>query len=125
MNKDYTIHKYEPEKEYFFHEGCFINEFSNSPEDNDVSIARARVAPGAITKWHTLRATTERYVILEGEGRVDLGESKESYQVSPGDVIVIPPACPQRICNTGDNDLIFLVICSPRFLVSAYKQLDL
>ena len=32
--------------EYYFDEGCFILELSNSAADPDVSIARARVKPG-------------------------------------------------------------------------------
>jgi mannose-6-phosphate isomerase-like protein (cupin superfamily) len=44
--------------------------------------------------------------------------------VNPGDVVLIPPACPQRIANLGDTDLIFLAICTPRFRPEAYEDLD-
>jgi galactitol-specific phosphotransferase system IIB component len=40
------IQRYQDSKEYFFMEGCHINELSNQTDDPDVSIARARVEPG-------------------------------------------------------------------------------
>lgn len=52
----------------FFEEGCFIVEISNSSDDPEVSIARARVEPGRATQWHRLMGISERYVILEGKG---------------------------------------------------------
>ena len=46
--------------EYFFAEGCFITEWWNTSADEAVSVARARVEPGATTRWHRLRGATER-----------------------------------------------------------------
>ena len=104
-------------------ERCYILELSNTPEDAEVSIARARVAPGISTRWHRLVSTTERYVILEGSGRVEVG-SLPPRDVSAGDVTIIPPLCPQRITNTGQGDLIFLAICTPRFLPENYEDIE-
>ncbi len=114
-----TIHKYDIDREYFFAEGCFITELSNTPNDPEVSIARARVEPGKTTKWHSLEGVTERYVILEGIGRVEV-ENIEPAEVTIGDVVIIPPQAQQRITNIGEGDLVFLAICSPRFNESAY-----
>lgn len=113
------IKYYDPKREYFFVEGCFINELANDAGNPDVSIARARVTPGVTTQWHRLTATTERYVILEGSGEVEIGESAPK-QLNIGDVVVIPPSTRQRIRNTGDQDLVFLAICSPRFQEKNY-----
>ena len=44
--------------------------------------------------------------------------------VAPGDVVLIPPGCRQRIANIGDGDLIFLAICTPRFRAEAYEDID-
>ncbi|HSH42660.1 MAG TPA: cupin domain-containing protein [Arenicellales bacterium] len=108
--------------EYWFVEGCFITELSNSDEDPAVSIARARVEPGVTTRWHRLTGISERYVIIEGTGRVELG-GVDAQQVTAGDVVMIPPGTAQRITNTGDADLVFLAICSPRFVQQAYQNL--
>lgn len=44
--------------------------------------------------------------------------------VGVGDVVRIPPGCPQRIANTGSSDLVFLAICTPRFLPQAYEDIE-
>jgi len=113
----------QPGQEYFLKEGCFIHELSNDPEDPDVSIARARVEPGNVTRWHFLQATTERYVIISGSGLVELGDQSPA-PVYAGDVVLIPPGVRQRIRNVGTEDLIFLAICSPRFLPENYVDCD-
>lgn len=117
-----TILPFSPEKEYFTEELCHIIELSNSDADQDVSIAQARVEPGVTTRWHRLKNTIERYYIISGEGLVEIGDSS-AQQLSAGDVVLIPALCPQRIRNTGDKDLIFLAICSPRFLQENYEDL--
>jgi mannose-6-phosphate isomerase-like protein (cupin superfamily) len=117
-----AVRKFGDAKEYYFVEGCYITELSNTGDDPAVSIARARVEPGVTTRWHRLSGITERYVILEGSGRVEVG-GFTPRAVGAGDVVVIPPLTAQRISNTGADDLVFLAICSPRFLEDAYESL--
>ena len=117
------VERFDPDAEFYTDEKCFIIELSNTPDDPEVSIARARVAPGVTTRWHLVRKTAERYVILEGKGRVVVG-SLAPQDVGPGDVVLIPPSCRQRITNIGLGDLIFLAICSPRFTNEAYEDIE-
>lgn len=117
------IHRAADAPEFYFQEGCFISELANTPDDPSVSIARARVEPGVTTRWHALDGISERYLILSGHGRVDIGDLPPG-EVSAGDVVSIPPGCRQRIHNTGDKDLLFLAICSPRFQPSAYREVE-
>jgi oxalate decarboxylase/phosphoglucose isomerase-like protein (cupin superfamily) len=74
-------------------EGCHTLELSNSDADPALSIARARVEVG------------------EGPAR----------DMAPGDVVLIPPGCAQRIANAGDSDLVFLALCTPRYTPAAYE----
>ena len=108
--------------EFAIPEGCSIVEISNSPDDPHLSIARARVEPGVTTQWHRLAGIAERYVILEGSGRVEIGD-RPPEDVHPGDVVLIPPTCRQRITNTGTADLVFLALCTPRFEQNYYEAL--
>jgi mannose-6-phosphate isomerase-like protein (cupin superfamily) len=108
--------------EFYSPELCYINELSNIPSDPDVSIARARVQAGVSTRWHRLLGITERYVILEGTGLVEVGELAPQ-EVKNGDVVIIPPKCRQRITNIGVNELVFLAICTPRFRQDTYEEL--
>ena len=112
-----------PRAEFFTGEGCFINELSNIDADPEVSITRARVPPGVTTRWHRLNGTTERYVLLSGSGRVEVG-NLPPHSVAAGDVVLIPAGCRQRIANSGNEDLVFLAICTPRFRQEAYEDID-
>lgn len=103
-------------------ERCFINELANDG-DGGVSIAQARVEPGITTAWHQLDGVDEQYVILSGEGRIELGNLKPK-SVKPGDVARIPAGTRQRITNTGLNDLVFLSICQPGFSAKCYRSLE-
>lgn len=118
-----VIQSFDEGREYYFREGCHINELSNSADDAIVSIARARVEPGRTTRWHRLSGITERYVILQGRGMVEIG-SERGQTVSSGDVVIIPPQTRQRITNDGTESLVFLAICSPRFVPEAYEELE-
>ncbi len=118
-----AIKRMNPGAEFWTPEKCYIIELSNTPDDPDASIAWSRVPPGVTTRWHRLAATTERYVILEGSGRVEVG-SLTPQNVAAGDVILIPPSCRQRITNLGEGKLIFLAICTPRFRPEVYEDID-
>ena len=109
--------------EFYISEGCYVTELSNSDNDPQLSIAQARLPPGETTRWHKLSATTERYYIVSGQGKIEIGEL-EAQTVSVGDIVIIPPECPQRIHNIGAEDLVFLAICSPRFVPENYIDLD-
>ncbi|MDH3376067.1 MAG: cupin domain-containing protein [Gammaproteobacteria bacterium] len=117
-----SIKRYNPGKESYISEGCYITELLNAPDDHTISIARARVGPGVTTKWHRLRGISERYVILEGTAKAEVGELPPS-EVNAGDIITIPSMCRQRVTNIGSGDLVFLAICTPRFIDSAYEDI--
>ena len=118
------IIKHNPASQYYTEERCYINELSNSGADQAASVARATVKVGETTRWHHLEGITERYVMLSGSGRVEIGDLAPA-NVEPGDVVIIPPGCPQRINNNGQQDLVFLAICTPRFEQRFYQDIEL
>ena len=109
-------------QEYFFKEGCYIEEWHNTPTDSNCSVARARVEANSSTKLHLLKSTVERYVVLQGRALVTVGS--QSFEVSEGDVVVIPADTPQKLENGSQSEFIFLAICTPRFLEANYKNLE-
>lgn len=113
----------DPSQAFDTEERCHILELSNTADDPDCSIARARVLPGVTTRWHRLKDTAERYVILQGRGRVEAGELAPR-EICAGDVVLIPPLCRQRIANIGEGQLVFLAICTPRFRQENYEDLE-
>ena len=118
-----TIKQQNIKEEFYTPEKCYITELSNTPDDPDVSIARARVELGVTTRWHRLKGTFERYFIISGREIVEIGKLPPQ-EVIAGDVVLIPPMCRQRITNTGTEDLVFLAICSPRFSQDVYEDID-
>jgi len=109
--------------EFYTPEKCYITELSNTPDDPDTSIARARVEPGITTRWHRLTGTIERYYIVTGRGRVEVGKLPPQ-EVKDGDIVLIPPMCRQRITNIGSEDLVFIAICTPRFSNDVYEDIE-
>ena len=118
------ISKFNKDSEFYTPERCYITEMHNNDTDEDTSVARARVLPGVTTQLHALKGTDEPYVILSGEGFVEVG-SDFSAKVGPLDVVYIPKDVSQRITNTSKGtDLVFLCVCSPRFKVDTYVDLE-
>jgi len=118
------IERLDAHEEFFTEERCHIVEVSNTSDDPDVSIARARVGPGVTTRWHRVVDTIERYVIVAGTGRVEIGDLAPRT-IEVGDVAVIPAGRRQRITNIGTGDLVFLAICSPRFRQERYEDAEM
>ena len=83
-----SIRRQDLSSEYYTAEKCSIVELSNSADDEGLSIARAKVKPGVTTRWHRLKKSGERYYILRGTGRAEIG-SLLPEDVRAGDVVVI------------------------------------
>lgn len=122
MTEPRIVRRDEP-TEFYLSERCHVVEHWNSPDDAQASIARIRVAPGTTTQLHRLRGTAERYLIQAGRGRIEV-EGLAPAEVGPGDAIFIPAGAAQRIANLGDDDLMFLAICTPRFAPECYQDLE-
>ena len=108
------IIKQNSDDEFYTEEKCFIIDSSNSTDDDAISIACARVEPGITTKWHYLDGVDERYLIISGKGKVEIGDLEPEI-VKSGDIVLIPAGLKQRITNIANIDLIFYCVCSPRF----------
>jgi mannose-6-phosphate isomerase-like protein (cupin superfamily) len=77
------------------------------------SLAEARLSPGASTTPHYHPVTEEIYYLLEGFGRMKIGD--ETRDVGPGDAIAIPPGAIHTITNAGSSLLKFLCCCAPAY----------
>jgi mannose-6-phosphate isomerase-like protein (cupin superfamily) len=86
-------------------------------------VHRPHAEPGVTTVLHFVRGTDEVYYILSGQGEVEIG-GKVIGTIRPGDLLHIPADTPQRITNTGGEDLVFLAICAPRFEGERYEEVD-
>lgn len=109
--------------EFWTDERCYITELCNTASLSEGSLAIARVEPGVTTQLHSLSGVTETYIVIEGEGLMDVGS--ETFLVGPGDQVVIPSGVPQRVTNKGETDFRFYCLCTPRFKPDAYVNLEI
>jgi len=77
------------------------------------SLAEARLPPGAATTPHHHVRTEEIYYVLEGRGRMRVGD--ELCELSAGDAVAIPPGMLHQITNSGPGVLKFLCCCAPAY----------
>jgi mannose-6-phosphate isomerase-like protein (cupin superfamily) len=77
------------------------------------TLAEARLPVGMATTPHCHVKTEEIYYILEGRGRMQIGE--ETAEVGVGDAIAIPPGASHQITNAGEIALRFLCCCAPGY----------
>ena len=108
------IKSLESSTEIIANDGCRLREVlhpDRDPVDLPYSLAFARVDSGQSTYPHLLKAQTEVYTILEGRGRMHIGD--ETRDVQAGDSVVIPPTSSQWIENTGEGVLRFTALVSP------------
>ena len=108
--------------EVWTEERCYITELINEPAWPEFSLARCRVEPGVTTQLHAL-SVHEIYLIRQGAGLMSVGD-QEPFSVEPGDSVTIPKHVAQRITNTGNTDLVFDCVCSPRFFPACYASLE-
>lgn len=108
--------------EFYTAERCYITELLNSEQSPGVSVAIARVAPGVTTQLHRLSGVAESYILAQGRGLMEVNH--QQFPVEAGDKVIIPADAPQRITNTGDVDLTFYCVCTPRFEPACYVDLE-
>jgi mannose-6-phosphate isomerase-like protein (cupin superfamily) len=83
---------------------------TNAPVQNQ-SLAEATLPAGTCTRRHYHKLCEESYFILEGSGRMEVDDEKQT--VGPGDAILIPPGAWHEI--TAAPTLRFLCCCAPPY----------
>ena len=105
--------------EFPIRERCRVVELLGDETVPDMSIARCRVEPGVQTELHSLDNIREVYVVLSGSGIMDDGRGA-GRRIGPLDCVHIPAGHPQRVHNDGAEDLVFIAICTDRFVPECY-----
>jgi mannose-6-phosphate isomerase-like protein (cupin superfamily) len=66
--------------------------------------------PGQAPPLHVHDDTEQIFYVMEGEGRLQIGESEERLPVKPGDIVRIPPHTYHRIFCEGNHPLRYLSV---------------
>ena len=77
------------------------------------SLAEAWLEPGEATQRHFHARSEELYVLLDGEGEMEV--DGERSRVGPGQAILIPPGAWHQITASDDGPLRFLCCCAPPY----------
>jgi quercetin dioxygenase-like cupin family protein len=70
-----------------------------------------RLTPGQASTRHRHRRTTELYVLLEGTGRLRVGD--DLLTVGPLDAALVDPDTVRQAFNDTDSDQLWLVVGAP------------
>jgi len=110
-----TKSEYDKIQPYTTKDGSVIRELMhpNVHGNTKLSLAEATIPVGLTTLLHKHHQSEEIYHILEGSGKMTMGDKK--FDVKVGDTICIPPGTPHLIQNTGKISLRILCCCSPPY----------
>lgn len=70
-----------------------------------------RLEPGQASTRHRHRHQSELYVLLEGTGRIRIGD--ERVELAPADALLVEPETVRQIFNDTDADALWLVVGAP------------
>ncbi|SDN94193.1 Mannose-6-phosphate isomerase, cupin superfamily [Desulfonauticus submarinus] len=109
------ITKYLELKEYITKDNSIIKELMHPKVhgNSNQSLAEAIIPPYKTTFLHIHKTSEEIYHVLEGQGKMTLGEN--IFHITKGDTILIPPNTPHQVTNTEDTDLKILCCCAPPY----------
>lgn len=90
-------------------DGSTIREYLHTGRQ---SLAEASLAPGQATERHYHRRSEEIYLVVEGGGRLRVGDDERA--VVAGDAVLIPPGAWHDIVGGGQG-VRFLCLCVPPY----------
>ncbi|MDW5595605.1 cupin domain-containing protein [Conexibacter stalactiti] len=70
-----------------------------------------RLKPGQASTWHRHTTQEELYVVLEGTGRIRVGE--ERLTLPPLSTLLVAPRTLRQVFNDTDADALWLVVGTP------------
>lgn len=82
-----------------------------------------RIEPGQASTRHRHPIAEELYVLLEGTGRVRIGE-EEPLTLTPLDTFLVEPPTSRQLFNDTDADQLWLVVGAPPEAVSSTLEMS-
>jgi mannose-6-phosphate isomerase-like protein (cupin superfamily) len=109
------IDRLDQQQPFITADGSSIREVAGIPSGNasKQSLAEATVPVGGETVEHYHPVAEEIYHLLDGSGRLRLGD--DETEVGAGDTIVIPPGVRHKLWNAGATPLVLLCCCAPPY----------
>jgi quercetin dioxygenase-like cupin family protein len=81
-----------------------------------------RLQPGQASTWHRHFDQHELYVLLEGRGRMRVGD--ERLTLEPLSAVLVEPEQMRQLFNDTDQDALWLVVGAPREGISSTLEMS-
>ena len=81
-----------------------------------------RLVPGQASTRHRHQSTTELYVLLEGTGRIRVGDDVQT--VAPLSSVLVDPGQIRQLFNDTDTDQLWIVVGAPREAANTLEMSD-
>jgi quercetin dioxygenase-like cupin family protein len=79
-----------------------------------------RLTPGQTSTKHRHPEQTELYVVLEGTGRMRIGD--DVHTLAPLSSVLVEPDVVRQVFNDGDEDALWLVVGTPPELINTLEM---
>jgi quercetin dioxygenase-like cupin family protein len=79
-----------------------------------------RLTPGQASTKHRHVDETELYVVLEGTGRMRIGD--DVHTLAPLSSVLVEPDVVRQVFNDGDEDALWLVVGTPPELINTLEM---
>ena len=91
--------------------GVLNTDLAKQLEAQTIAARLWRLAPGQASTKHRHVTQTELYVVLEGSGRIRIGDDLHTLQ--PLSSVLVEADVVRQIFNDGDGDVLWLVVGTP------------
>lgn len=81
-----------------------------------------RLLPGQASTKHRHEVQEELYVLLEGRGRIRVGE--EALELQPRDALLVEPGTVRQVFNDTEEDALWLVVGAPPEAVTSTLEMS-
>ena len=102
--------------------GVLNTDLAKQLEASELSARLWRLEPGQASTWHRHPAQEELYVLIEGTGRMRVGEDRLTLQ--PLDALVVEPRTLRQVFNDTDAEALWLVVGAPPEGISSTLEMS-
>ncbi len=92
--------------------GVLNTDLGNQLEATGFGARLWRLRPGQASTRHRHRSQEELYVLLEGSGRIRIGDG-DALTLAPLDAVRVAPRTTRQVFNDTDADALWLIVGAP------------
>jgi quercetin dioxygenase-like cupin family protein len=100
--------------------GVLNTDLAKQLEARTIAARLWRLAPGQASTKHRHVTQTELYVLLEGTGRIRIGD--DAFTLQPLSSALVEPEVVRQVFNDTDDDALWLVVGAPPELANTLEM---